>query len=225
MAPKKVPLTPRKSSTKKTTLTPKLEGVPLRLSQSPIVLVELPPVKPNPVVFIDIKIGGEDIGRLLVEVFMHITPKAAENFHCLCTGEKGMGKQGKNLTYRKSIFFRVIPGAYAQGGDIIKNNGIGGESIYDGKPFEDENFQKSNSVVGSLAMCNRGPNSNDSQFFINLAPNPDLDGKHVVFGQVKEESVHILKAIEAAGSWTGRTHQTVSVRRCGWANKPSKKLL
>jgi len=176
-------------------------------------------------VFIDIKIGGEEKGRLLIELFKHITPKTAENFRCLCTGEKGMGKQGKKLHYRKSIFFRVVPGAYAQGGDIIKNNGTSGESIYDGKAFEDENFVKSNAQVGSLAMCNIGPNSNESQFFINLAPNPDLDGKHVVFGQVKDESMNILKIIESVGSWTGRTHQTISIKRCGWENKPSKEEL
>ena len=232
MATKKASLTPRKSSTKKSrsrknsTSTPQPESGLMRLSQSP--LVELPPTKPNPIVFIDIKIGGEEIGQLLIELFKHITPKTTENFYCLCTGEKGMSKKAreeKKLCYRKTIFFRIIPGAYAQGGDIIKNNGTSGESIYDGKPFEDENFIKSNAKVGSLAMCNTGPNSNESQFFINLAPNPDLDNKHVVFGQVKDESMHILKAIEAIGSWTGRPHQTVSIKRCGWANKPNKQEL
>ncbi|KAG0618584.1 hypothetical protein M758_4G075600 [Ceratodon purpureus] len=221
MATKKASLTPRKSQTaRKSTLTPKPEGGSVRLSQSSVVPVELPPAKPNPIVYMDIKIGGDDAGRLLIEVFAHITPKTAENFRCLCAGEKGIGKQGKKLSYRKSIFYRIIPGAYVQGGDIIKNNGTGGESIYDGNPFEDEKSHKSNGIVGSLAMCNSGPNSNESQFYINLVPNPDLDGRHVVFGQVKEESMHILKAMEAVGSWTGRTHQTVSVRRCGWHNKP-----
>ena len=189
-------------------------------------VLDLPPAKPNPIVFFDIKIGGEDAGRLIMELFAHITPKTADNFRCLCTGEKGMGKQGKNLSFRKSRFHRVIPGLYAQGGDFIHENGTGGESIYDGQPFEDENFHKSNAVVGSLAMCNSGhPNSNESQFFFNLAPNPDLDGVHVVFGQVKEESMGVLKAIEAVGSWTGRLHQTVKIRRCGWLNKPTEEEL
>lgn len=228
MAPKKASLTPRKSSTprkstlKKTSVSLLESGLVPRLQS---LIVEPPPEKPNPIVFIDIRIGGEDKGRLLIELFKHITPKTAENFRCLCTGEKGIGKQGKKLCYKKSMFHRIVPGSYAQGGDIIKNNGTGGESIYDGKPFEDENFIKSNIQVGSLAMCNTGPNSNESQFFINLVPNADLDGKHVVFGQVKEESMHILKLMEAVGSWTGRTHQTISIRRCGWENKPEKKEL
>lgn len=229
MAPKKPLVTPKKSLTprlstsRKSTsglllennLIPRLQGL----------IVEPPLEKPNPIVFMDIQIGGDDKGRILIELFKHITPKTAENFRCLCTGEKGMGKQGKKLYYRKSIFYRIVPGAYIQGGDIIKNNGTSGESIYDGNPFEDENFIKSNSQIGSLAMCNTGPNSNESQFFINLVSNADLDGKHVVFGQVKEESMHILKSMEEVGSWTGRTHQTVSIRRCGWENKPTKKEL
>jgi cyclophilin family peptidyl-prolyl cis-trans isomerase len=71
-------------------------------------------------------------------------------------------------------------------------------------------------------MCNSGPDTNESQFFFNLGPNEFLDGKHVVFGQLHEESLPVLKAIEAAGSWTGRLHQPVLIRRTGWLNAPPK---
>nr|XP_024391685.1 peptidyl-prolyl cis-trans isomerase-like [Physcomitrium patens]PNR43474.1 hypothetical protein PHYPA_015855 [Physcomitrium patens] len=224
MAPKKPKLSPRKLSvtSQKSKLTQKPDGASVGISHSPI--VEPPLEKPNPIVFIDVKIGGQEVGRLFVELYEHIVPKTADNFLKLCTGVKGLGKQGIKLTYRRTVFFRIIPGVYAQGGDIIKNDGTGGESTFDGIPFEDENFRVSNARIGSLAMCNTGPNTNESQFFINLAPNPDLDGSHVVFGQVKEECRPVLKAMEAAGSWTGRTHQKVSVKSCGWVNKPSKEL-
>ena len=58
----------------------------------------------NPRVFLDMKIGDESIGRLVLELFADTVPKTAENFRCLCTGEKGNG-----LHYKGSKFHRIIP--------------------------------------------------------------------------------------------------------------------
>ena len=46
------------------------------------------------------------VGRILFELFNDVVPKTAENFRVLCTGEKGMGKMGKPLHYKDSIFHR-----------------------------------------------------------------------------------------------------------------------
>ena len=64
---------------------------------------------PNPKVYFEITIGGMRAGRLTIELFADKVPRAAENFRCLCTGEKGLGKTtGRPLHYKGSIFHRVI---------------------------------------------------------------------------------------------------------------------
>ncbi|VDO45970.1 unnamed protein product [Onchocerca flexuosa] len=77
----------------------------------------------RPKVFFDITIGGSNAGRIVMEyyvryalitffffqLFADIVPKTAENFRCLCTGERGMGRSGKKLHYKGSKFHRVIP--------------------------------------------------------------------------------------------------------------------
>ena len=39
-------------------------------------------------------------------------------------------------------------------------------------------------LKGVLALANKGPATNSSQFFINLVDTPHLTGKHTVFGRV-----------------------------------------
>ncbi len=51
-------------------------------------------------VFFDVKIGSQDAGRVVFELYNDVVPKTAENFRCLCTGEKGTGTSGKPLTYK-----------------------------------------------------------------------------------------------------------------------------
>jgi cyclophilin family peptidyl-prolyl cis-trans isomerase len=167
----------------------------------------------NPRVFFDISIDGTPSGRLVFELFADVVPKTAENFRALCTGEKGLGSSGKPLSYKGSAFHRIIPDFMCQGGDFTAGNGSGGESIY-GKKFADENFQLNHSKGGLLSMANAGPNTNGSQFFITTTVTPWLDGKHVVFGELRE-GMELLQAIEARGSRSGKPSAAVVIEDCG----------
>jgi peptidylprolyl isomerase len=167
----------------------------------------------NPKVFFDILIGKMKAGRIVMELFADATPKTAENFRALCTGEKGIGNAGKPLHYKGSTFHRIIPNFMCQGGDFTRGNGTGGESIY-GAKFADENFKLKHTGPGVLSMANSGPNTTGSQFFICTENTSWLDGKHVVFGKVVD-GYGVVQEMEKVGSNSGTTKETVIVEDCG----------
>jgi len=184
--------------------------------------VEIPNSKgDNPHVFFDVKQGDEDLGRVVMQLYRDMTPKTAENFRALCTGEKGLGGSGKPLHYKGSTFHRVIKNFMIQGGDFTKGDGTGGESIY-GEKFADENFKIKHTKGGQLSMANAGPGTNGSQFFITSKATAHLDDKHVVFGHIVE-GMDIVRKIEDVDKGEGdRPDVDIVISDCGEMPKDYK---
>ncbi len=114
-----------------------------------------------------------NVGKIELKLYPKVAPLAVENFTT----------HVKNGYYNGLIFHRIIKDFMIQGGDP-SGNGTGGQSIWK-RDFKDE--FASNVVFDKpflLAMANRGPTTNGSQFFITLAPTPWLNGKHTIFGEV-----------------------------------------
>ncbi|ORC92682.1 putative cyclophilin type peptidyl-prolyl cis-trans isomerase [Trypanosoma theileri] len=116
-------------------------------------------------------------GKITVHLMPSFAPKTVENFI-------GLVRQG---FYDGLTFHRVVPGFMIQGGCPM-GDGTGGKSIFGGT-FEDEGLNIMEYFlypsVYWLCMANRGPNTNESQFFITVGETaPWLNGKHTVFGFV-----------------------------------------
>ena len=103
----------------------------------------------------EIAVVSTNHGDFKIRFFPEKAPKTVENF-------KGLAEKGY---YNNLIFHRVIKDFMIQGGDP-KGTGTGGESLW-GEDFEDEFSEDLFNITGAVAMANRGPNTNGSQFFIN----------------------------------------------------------
>ena len=108
--------------------------------------------------------------------------------------------------YDGLIFHRVIPDFMAQGGDPL---GIG--SGGPGYQFDGEiTPANKHDVAGCLSQANRGPGTDASQFFLTFKPTPWLDKGHTIFGKIVD-GTPTMKALEAAGSESGKTSETLKM--------------
>lgn len=119
-----------------------------------------------------------DKGTMEIELLSADAPKTVENFRLLA--ERGY--------YNGLTFHRIVKTFMIQGGDP-KGDGTGGESAWGGT-FDDEITRESPLYQrglgykrGIVAMANRGPNTNSSQFFIIHQDHP-LPPNYTIFGRV-----------------------------------------
>lgn len=130
-------------------------------------------------------LGG---GSLNLELFCEKAPKTCYNFLMLA-------KAGK---YNNCLFHRLVPNFMIQTGDP-SGTGAGGESYW-GTPFRDEYDLKGaarHDGRGVLAMANKGPATNGSQFYLTFKATPNLDKKHTVFGKLVggEDVLNLLEKL------------------------------
>ncbi len=117
-----------------------------------------------------------DKGDIVLEFYPDVAPVTVASFlHLARTG-----------FYNGTRFHRVEPGFLIQGGDPKSKDpnatdvGTGGPGYYLPAEFSDRPHE-----TGTLAMArSSSPNSGGSQFYICLAPQPNLDGQYTVFGKV-----------------------------------------
>lgn len=130
-----------------------------------------------------------EAGDITCELYPDKAPKTVENFIGLAKGTKTWQNPETNAVmtdkplYNGTKFHRTMPGFMIQGGDPL-GTGAGGP----GYTFKDEYSDLKFDRAGRLAMANRGKDTNGSQFFITVAPQPGLDdggpGHYTIFGQV-----------------------------------------
>jgi peptidyl-prolyl cis-trans isomerase B (cyclophilin B) len=121
-----------------------------------------------------------DKGDIELVLFEKEAPGTVENFE----------KLANSGFYNGLKFHRVIPGFVTQGGDP-KGDGTGGP----GYAIKCECYQPNarKHTKGALSMAHAGRDTGGSQFFITHAPQPHLDGKHTVFGQVEKGMDVVLR--------------------------------
>jgi cyclophilin family peptidyl-prolyl cis-trans isomerase len=120
------------------------------------------------------------LGDIVISLNSEKTPITANNFIALA----------RKKFYDNTIFHRVIKDFMIQGGDP-KGDGTGGP----GYQFMDEPFD-GEYTRGTVAMANRGPNTNGSQFFI-IHKDTKLPKNYVIFGKVTKGLDVVDKIAEA----------------------------
>jgi cyclophilin family peptidyl-prolyl cis-trans isomerase len=105
-------------------------------------------------------------------------------------------------------FHRVVPGFVIQGGDPAGDGSGGPGYEFENEEVDGLDFDR----PGLLAMANAGPDTNGSQFFITVAPAPNLNEGYTLFGEVTEGQ-DVVDKIVALGSGDGPPSQTVYIEK------------
>lgn len=174
-----------------------------------------------PLVFFDVEIKKKPVGRIEMVLYPDTSPRSAENFRQLCTGEAGIvpeGREGSGLPYhfKGAFFYRIIH-------QFIDQAGVDVESVFGGH-FKDDagGLKLKHEHKGLLSMANMGPDTNTAHFSIMMGPSPHLDGSYTIFGQVVTgfDTVDIINALSIGKPEnTATAEEGVVIADCGQIRK------
>uniref|UniRef100_A0A7S0R947 PPIase cyclophilin-type domain-containing protein n=1 Tax=Pyramimonas obovata TaxID=1411642 RepID=A0A7S0R947_9CHLO len=154
----------------------------------------------------NIFIGDDSAGKILIECYDDVCPKTVQNFISLVKGDTDAG------TYEGCPIHRIVPQGWIQSGDVISGKGDGGKSVF-GETFGDETFYVKHDKMGIVGVVNKGPHTNASQFYITLAPLPWMDGKAVGLGYVVD-GMRVLRILEKVNLQSERPVDPIRIEEC-----------
>jgi len=167
----------------------------------------------NPRVFFDVELDGKPLGRMEMQLFMSVAPRAAGNFLAMCRGDRGTAPQGgegagQRFSYEGATFYRVLDQFICQAGVYVPAVG--------GGAFDDDpgGLALKHTRAGLLSMANGGKNTNTNHFSILMAPAPHLDGSYTIFGEVVK-GMAVARAINAHATPTGAPTARAVIVRAG----------
>lgn len=200
-------------------------------------LNSLPDSGKNPIVYMDIHLKNELMGRIHISLFRDVFPAGVENFIGIAAGKtyKVVNKGGSNYTYTKNInrtyedckFFRFLHNNYIVSGDIYNNNGTNSGTIYEDNPIPADFGEyyyphESKGLVSLVPYYDEasGRLLYDSTFMItldNIKPTnvlKDLDKDQIVIGKITSGMEVIDKINQLIKPYAGRTYPKFTIGKC-----------
>ena len=192
-------------------------------------LSDLPDSGKNPIVYMDISLKGEIIGRIHIRLFRDVFPAGVENFVRIASGrtyrviKKGFGnhkyKKEQRRTFDGAKFFHFLYNNYIISGDIYNNNGSSAGTIYEDNPIPADfgEFYYPHETKGLVSLVpfrdeTTGQLYYDSTFMItldNAKPSnviQDLNKDQIVIGQVTQGMDVIDRMNQLIKPYAGRRY-------------------
>lgn len=198
---------------------------------------DLPDSGKNPVVYMDISLKGEVLGRIYIRLFRDVFPAGVENFVKIAGGrtykvvKKGFGrykyKKEVRRTFEGCKFFNFLHNNYIISGDIYNNNGSNAGTIYCDNPIPPEFGEcyyphEAKGLISLVPFKDEatGKIFYDSTFMItldNIKPSnvlKDLDKDQIVIGQIYSGIDVIDKINKLIKPYAGRKYPDFVVSKC-----------